>query len=166
VVAGAADADVYNVVFRCLRPEDSNAPSALAGLARAAEASAPSPATSPHAAAAWQELYDNPMVIKAVLKLVMELVYDNGARLAFHLHSPNGVVLFRESCTILSAFSHKAPNLNPRHPKPTRPPKAPPPPAFLVLTPGPGRLTSSPRGMMPMPTSTRPQGCALTCWGL
>ena len=91
VVAGAAEADVYNVVFRCLRPEDTNAASGLAGLARAAE-----------------ELYDNPTVIKAVLKLVMELVYDNGARLAFHLHSPNGVVLFRESCTILSSFSHKA----------------------------------------------------------
>jgi len=91
VVAGAAEAEVYNVVFRCLRPEDSNAPSGLAGLARAAE-----------------ELYDNPMVIKAVLKLVMELVYDNGSRLAFNLHSPNGVILFRESCAILSGFSHKA----------------------------------------------------------
>jgi len=91
VVAGAAEADTYNVVFRCLRPEDPNAVSALAGLARAAE-----------------ELYDNPVVIKAVLKLVMELVYDNGSRLAFHLHSSNGVVLFRESCSILSRYSHKA----------------------------------------------------------
>lgn len=56
---------------------------------------------------ATEHNYNDPQVMTALLKFLMEFVYNKGARVAFDQSSANGILLFRETSEVLCSYGSR-----------------------------------------------------------
>jgi exportin-7 len=65
------------------------------------------PASFPAFVRAAEVWYDEPAVTTALLKFMEEFVYNKAQRVMFDQSSPNGILLFRETSTLIVAYGSR-----------------------------------------------------------